>query len=226
PARKQTTMLASLAPSWRHTRGSLPPPSPRTSFPRLCVPGAAPHPGAAASVDSAHKTNCSDTLRDAPAGILPTPTAGSDDDVVAVADGWYSNPVAAAVAPLRPARAGSQTAWLPVLLRLNLPATANRSRPPLPVPDTRGLCPAPFRNCVRSGAAPTPTRNSTAGLPSFSAWTFSSPAPYPPSLMEFQCRVIVQRRCTSCCSESQRNRVRLPSGIAFTFDRIPQLDKE
>src|SRR5271165_4030887 len=76
--------------------------------------------------------------------------------------------------------------------------------------------------------------------------------------MEFQCRVIVQRRCTSCCSsveniplqaerhsvrrqklfafpsesaftfrpeccsESQRNRVRLQSGIAFTFDRIPQ----
>jgi len=24
-----------------------------------------------------------------------------------------------------------------------------------------------------------------------------------------------------CCSESQRNRVRLHSGIAFTFDRIP-----
>src|SRR5208283_2475656 len=77
--------------------------------------------------------------------------------------------------------------------------------------------------------------------------------------MEFQCRVIVQRRCTSCCSsveniplqaerhsarrqklfafppesaftfrpeccsESQRNRVRLQSGIAFTFDRIPQI---
>jgi hypothetical protein len=77
--------------------------------------------------------------------------------------------------------------------------------------------------------------------------------------MEFQCRVIVQRRCTSCCSsveniplqaerhsarrqkpfafppesaftfrpeccsESQRNRVRLQSGIAFTFDRIPQV---
>jgi formate/nitrite transporter FocA (FNT family) len=76
--------------------------------------------------------------------------------------------------------------------------------------------------------------------------------------MEFQCRVIVQRRCTSCCSsveniplqaerysarrqqlfafppesaftfrpeccsESQRNRVRLQTGIAFTFDRIPQ----
>src|SRR5229473_7098625 len=75
--------------------------------------------------------------------------------------------------------------------------------------------------------------------------------------MEFQCRVIVQRRCTSCCwsveniplqaerrsagrekvfafppesaftfrpeccSESQRNGVRLQSGIAFTFDRIP-----
>src|SRR5271166_1370927 len=73
-----------------------------------------------------------------------------------------------------------------------------------------------------------------------------------------QCRVIVQRRCTSCCSsveniplqaerhsarrhklfafppesaftfrpeccsESQRNRVRLQSGIAFTFGRIPQ----
>src|SRR5450631_1107266 len=76
--------------------------------------------------------------------------------------------------------------------------------------------------------------------------------------MEFQCRVIVQRRRTSCCSsveniplraerhsarlqklfafppesaftfrpeccsESQRNGVRLHSGIAFTFDRIPQ----
>jgi hypothetical protein len=76
--------------------------------------------------------------------------------------------------------------------------------------------------------------------------------------MEFQCRVIVPRRFTSCCSsveniplqaerhsarrqklfafppesaftfrpeccsESQRNRVRLQSGIAFTFDRIPQ----
>src|ERR1035437_2545937 len=75
--------------------------------------------------------------------------------------------------------------------------------------------------------------------------------------MEFQCRVIVQRRCTSCCSsveniplqaerhsarrqklfafppesaftfrreccsESQRNGVRLHNGIAFTFDRIP-----
>ena len=77
--------------------------------------------------------------------------------------------------------------------------------------------------------------------------------------MEFQCRVIVQRRCTSCCwsveniplqaerhsarrqklfafppewaftfrpeccSESQRNRVRLQSGIAFTFHRIPHI---
>src|SRR6266496_1209182 len=76
--------------------------------------------------------------------------------------------------------------------------------------------------------------------------------------MEFQCRVIVQRRsapsCGSpvesiplqaerhsgrrqklfafppesaftfrpeCCSESQRNGVRLQTGIAFTFDRIP-----
>jgi hypothetical protein len=26
-----------------------------------------------------------------------------------------------------------------------------------------------------------------------------------------------------CCSASQRNGVQLPSGIAFTFDRIPQL---
>src|ERR1039457_1247915 len=77
--------------------------------------------------------------------------------------------------------------------------------------------------------------------------------------MEFQCRVILPRRCTSCCSsveniplqaerhsarrqklfafppesaftfrpeccsESQRNGVRLHSGIAFTFDRIPHL---
>jgi len=30
---------------------------------------------------------------------------------------------------------------------------------------------------------------------------------------------------TECCSESQRNRVRLQSGIAFTFDRIPQLQR-
>ena len=59
--------------------GSLPPPSPRTSFPRLCVPDAAPHPDVAASVDSARKTNCSDTPRDSLAGILPTPTAGADD---------------------------------------------------------------------------------------------------------------------------------------------------
>src|SRR5216683_3490086 len=77
--------------------------------------------------------------------------------------------------------------------------------------------------------------------------------------MEFQCRVIVQRRCTSCCwsveniplqaerrsagreklfaflpestftfrpeccSGSQRNGVRLQTGIAFAFDRIPQI---
>jgi hypothetical protein len=74
--------------------------------------------------------------------------------------------------------------------------------------------------------------------------------------MEFQCRVIVQRRLTSCCgniplqaerhsarwqklfafppesaftfrpeccSESQRNLVRLQTGIAFTFDRIPHV---
>jgi hypothetical protein len=78
---------------------------------------------------------------------------------------------------------------------------------------------------------------------------------------EFQCRVIVQRRCSppagsaveniplqaerhsgrrqklfafplesaftfrpECCSESQRNGVQLQTGIAFTFDRIPQLD--
>ncbi|MGB8064065.1 MAG: hypothetical protein WCF26_19390, partial [Candidatus Sulfotelmatobacter sp.] len=27
-----------------------------------------------------------------------------------------------------------------------------------------------------------------------------------------------------CCSESQRNGVRLQTGIAFTFDRIPQAD--
>src|ERR1039458_6988181 len=79
--------------------------------------------------------------------------------------------------------------------------------------------------------------------------------------MEFQCRVIVQRRCTSCCSsveniplqaerpsarsqklfafppesaftfrpeccsESQRNGVRLHSGISFTFDRIPHEER-
>jgi hypothetical protein len=80
--------------------------------------------------------------------------------------------------------------------------------------------------------------------------------------MEFQCRVIVQRRRAplllacgkhsapsrtpfrqakklfafppesvfifrpECCSESQRNRVRLHTGIAFTFDRIPHEDLE
>jgi hypothetical protein len=31
---------------------------------------------------------------------------------------------------------------------------------------------------------------------------------------------------TECCSESQRNRVRLQAGIAFTFDRIPQRSEE
>src|SRR5271157_4748150 len=139
PAHKQTAMPATLPPSRCRRRESLPPPSPRTSFPRLCVPGAAPHPGAA-SADSARKTNCSDIPRDALAGILPTPTARSDDDVVA--DEWYSNPVVTAVAPLRPARAGSRTAWLPILLRPSPPARANRSRLPPPVPDTRGPCPA------------------------------------------------------------------------------------
>jgi len=81
--------------------------------------------------------------------------------------------------------------------------------------------------------------------------------------MEFQCRVIVQRRsapsCGSpveniplqaerhsgrrqkvfafppesaftfrpeCCSESQRNGVQLQTGIAFTFDRIPQQSRQ
>jgi hypothetical protein len=80
--------------------------------------------------------------------------------------------------------------------------------------------------------------------------------------MEFQCRDIVQRCCTSCsspveniplqaerhsgkgqklfafppesvfafrtecCSESQRNAVRLQNGIAFAFDRIPQVTFE
>ena len=65
-----------------------PPPSPRTSFPRPCVPGAAPCPGAAANADSARKTNCSDTPRDSLDGILPTPTAGSDGDAAAVVDGY------------------------------------------------------------------------------------------------------------------------------------------
>jgi len=142
--------------------GSLPPPSPRTSFPRLCVPDAAPHPGAAASADSAHKTNCSDTPGDSPAGILPRPTAASDDDVVVVADGWYSNPVATAVAPLRPARTGSQTAWLPVPLRLSpsgngqpIPAATARSRyswtVPSPIPQLRAIwrCPNPNSNLNR-----------------------------------------------------------------------------
>src|ERR1019366_10548721 len=153
-----------LARSCCHRRESFPPPSPRTSFPRLCVPDAAPHPGAAASVDSARKTNCSDTLQDSPAGILPRPTAKSDGDAVAVADEWRSSLALAAVAPLRAARAGSQTAWLPVPLPPNLPATANRSQLTPPVPDTRGPSPAPFRNCARSGAAPAPTQTSTAGL--------------------------------------------------------------
>src|SRR5664279_5339329 len=174
--------------------------------------------------------------RDALAGILPTPTAGSDDDVVAVADEWYSNPVVTAVAPLRPARAGSQTAWLPVLLRPSLPATANRSRPPPPVPATRGPFPVPSRNCELSGVAPTPTQTVTAGLPLFSAWTFSWPAPCSPLSREFQCRVIVQRRYRllrrvskktfrskpnaipvddTNCSPSHRNHVHLQTGMLF-----------
>jgi hypothetical protein len=72
--------------------------------------------------------------------------------------------------------------------------------------------------------------------------------------MEFQCRVIVQRPCAplllpcgkhsapsrtpfrwatqNCspshrnrCSSSDRNAVRLHTGIAFTFDRIPQVNR-
>jgi hypothetical protein len=54
-------MPARLAPSWRHTRGSLPQPSPRTSFSRSCVPDAAPHPGAPAS--TLGDKNCSPSQR-------------------------------------------------------------------------------------------------------------------------------------------------------------------
>jgi hypothetical protein len=134
----------------------LPPPSPRTSFPRLCVPDAAPHPGVAASVDSVRKTNCSDTPRDSHAGVLPIPTAGSDDDVIAVADGWYSNPVVTAVAPLRPARAASSSSspkpsgngqtdsgrHCPFQILVDLPS---------PIPQLRAIwrCPNPNSNLNR-----------------------------------------------------------------------------
>src|ERR1019366_10656122 len=135
--------------------------------------GAAPHPSGAASADSARKTNCSDTPQDSLVCILPTTTAGSDGDAVGVAHEWFSSPVAAAAAPLWPGRVGSQTAWLPVPLRSGPRATANRSRPQPPAPNSHGPYPAPFRNYARSAAARVPTQTVTAGLPSFSAWTFS-----------------------------------------------------
>jgi hypothetical protein len=86
-----STTLSSTRGSSRHRQESLFPPNRRTSSRRLCVPDAAPRPDAAASVDSARKTNCNDIPRDAIARILPTPTAVSDDDAVAVAHECFSS---------------------------------------------------------------------------------------------------------------------------------------
>jgi hypothetical protein len=97
--------------------------------------------------------------RDALADILPTLTAGSDGDAVAVAHECFSNPVAAAPASLSTEPVGSQTAWLSVPLHCNLRATANRSRPQPPALNSRGPYPAPSRNCVRSAADPGPNSN-------------------------------------------------------------------
>lgn len=135
PTQKQTTKPAMPARSCRRKQESLLPPSRRTSSRRPCVPGAAPHPGAAASADSARKTNCSHTLRDGLAGILPTPTSGSDGDVAAAADESFSSPVVAAALALGRVRPGSQTALASSSSSLSpsgngqpTPAAAARSR--------------------------------------------------------------------------------------------------
>src|SRR6266404_5923300 len=81
---------------------------------------------------------------------------------VGVAHESPSTPVVAATAPLCRGRVGSQTACLPVLLRPTPPARAIPLPPLQHVPDTHGPCLAPFRNCVQSAAARTPTRTVTA----------------------------------------------------------------
>ena len=151
-------MPATLAPSWRHRRESLPPPSPQRLSPRPCVPAAAPHPGAAANADSAGKTNCSDSPRDALADIVPTATAGSDADVAAAAHASLSSPVAAAAVPLAPPPVGSQTACFPVSSLQAFrqrPTDSRYSRPfqivvdlASPIPQLRAIwrCPKPNSN--------------------------------------------------------------------------------
>ena len=63
-------------------------------------------------------------------------------------------------------------------------------------------------------------------LPTAHLWkTFrSKPNAIPPGdskLFAFPTGIVFTFR-PECCSESQRNRVRLHTGIAFAFDRIPQ----
>jgi hypothetical protein len=118
-----------------------------------------------------------------------------DGDAVAVAHECFSSPVAAAAAPASTGPVDSPTTWLPVPLRCNLRATANRYRPLPPAPSSRGPCPDPSRNYARSGAAPTPTQTVTAAIPSFFRMDILLAGTLFSSLfMEFLCRVIVQRR--------------------------------
>ena len=67
--------------------------------------------------------------------------------------------------------------------------------------------------------------SSVASPPTVSLWktSRSKPNAIPPGdkkLFAFPSESAFTFR-PECCSESQRNRVRLQSGIAFTFDQIP-----
>ena len=83
--RRRTVAPAQPAPCRDHGPGSWRPPSLRTSFRRLCAPGATPGPVCAASAHTARKSNYTGSCPDSSAGTLPTPTATSGADGAEVA---------------------------------------------------------------------------------------------------------------------------------------------
>src|SRR5450759_1748405 len=157
----------------------------------------------------------------------------------AACTGWFPNSLASSSSSPKPSGNGQP-----------IPAATARSRyswtVPSPIPQLRAIwrCPSPNSNLNRRTSL-------TFRMDFLLAGTLSS--------FIYGVWVIVQRRCTSCCSsvenillqaerhsggqqklfafppesaftfrpeccpESQRNGVRLHSGIAFTFNRIPHL---
>jgi hypothetical protein len=131
------------------------------------------------------------------AGILPTLTAVSDGDAVAVAHECCSSPVADAASPLGSETVGSQTAWLPVPLRSSLRATANdasRSRPLQIVVDRAQPHPAPARDLSLPQRQPSPNSNLNRRTSFVFRMDILLAGTLFSSLIEFLCRVIVQRR--------------------------------